>query len=134
MFDKYLIGADTVRNVGPANAPIGFAFDARLGYYRGLGLSMIEDLAVTIDGVAVPRAAVRFRAGTRELTLDEMETAYELRWNFGAWAQISVMQPGGLTPGEHRLALTERLRISYLPFPSIVGDEKTIRIKVPGGT
>jgi Domain of unknown function (DUF6379) len=128
MFDKYLIGADTVRNTGPANAPTGFVFEARLGYYRGLGLSMVEDLAISVDGTAVPREAVRFRAGTQELTLLDMETAYDLRWNFGAWAQISVMQPGGLTPGEHRIKLTERLRISYLPFPSIVADEKVVRL------
>jgi len=126
MFDKYLIGADSLRNIGPAAARTGFAFDARLGYYRGLGLSMVEDLAVNVDGAAAPREAVRFLAGGRPLSLDEMETAYDLRWNFGAWATITVMKAGGLTPGEHRLGLTERLRISYLPFPSIVADEKSV--------
>jgi hypothetical protein len=130
VFDMYLIGPETVRNLGPAAAPTGFAFDARLGYYRGLGLSMIEDLAVAVDGVAAPRDAVRFLSGGRSLTLDEMETAYDLRWNFGAWATISIMRAGGLTPGEHRLALTERLRISYLPFPSIIKDEKVVVLKM----
>lgn len=130
MFDMYLIGQDTVRNVGPTATPTGFAFDARLGYYRGLGLSMVEDLAVAVDGVAAPRESVRFLASGRSLTLDEMETAYDLRWNFGAWATISVVRDGGLTPGEHRLALTERLRISYLPFPSIIKDEKVVVLKM----
>jgi hypothetical protein len=129
MFDKYLIGADTVRNTGPSSAPTGFAFDARLGYYRGIGLSMIEDLGVKVDGVAVPRESVRFHAGANALTLEEMETAYDLRWHFGEWATISVVKAGGLAPGEHRLALTERLRVSYLPFPSIVADEKTVTLK-----
>ncbi len=128
MFDKYLIGAESVRNIGPESARTGFAFDARLGYYRGIGLSMIEDLAVVVDGVAEPRHAVRFHAGNKILTLDEMETAYDLRWHFGEWATISVVKPGGLAPGEHRLGLTERLRVSYLPFPSIVSDEKTCRL------
>jgi hypothetical protein len=129
MFDKYLIGEKSVRNAGPATAPTGFAFDARLGYYRGIGLSMIEDLAVTVDGTAASRDAVRFHAGSKVLTLDEMETAYDLRWHFGEWATISVLRPGGLAPGEHRLGLTERLRVSYLPFPSIVSDEKTVMLK-----
>jgi Domain of unknown function (DUF6379) len=128
MFDKYLIGADSVRNLGPAEAPTGFAFDARLGYYRSLGLSMIEDLAVEVDGVPVPRAMVRFRSGAKDLTLDEMETAYDLRWSFGAWAQISVIQPDGLSAGKHRIKLTEKLRISYLPFPSFNTDEKAVQI------
>jgi len=72
MFDRYLIDAATVRNTGPADAPTGFAFEARLGYYRGLGLSMIEELNVAIDGEPLPRAAVRFDEGAGPLTLDEM--------------------------------------------------------------
>ena len=50
MFDKYLIDAASVRNTGPQDAPTGFAFESKLGYYRGLGLSMIEELTVSIDG------------------------------------------------------------------------------------
>lgn len=128
MFDKYLIVADSLRNVGPAEAPTGFAFDAKLGYYRGLGLSMIEDLAISIDGDAVPRDIVRFDEGEGPISLDEMETAYDRRWPFGAVATITVLRPGGLAPGEHALTLTERLRISYLPFPSLNSDGKTLAL------
>ena len=42
MFDKYLIVDGSLRNVGPSDAPSGFAFEAKLGYYRGLGLSMVD--------------------------------------------------------------------------------------------
>jgi len=54
MFDKYIIDPATVANTGPADAPTGFSFTTKLGYYRGLGLSMIEDLKVSIDGEALP--------------------------------------------------------------------------------
>ena len=50
MFDRYLIDAASIRNLGPDDAPTGFAFESKLGYYRGLGLSMIEALDVSIDG------------------------------------------------------------------------------------
>ena len=123
MFDKYLIVEDSLRST-----PSGFAFDARLGYYRGLGLSMVEDLAVTLDGEAMPREAIRFDEGQGPLTLDEMETEYDRRWNFGAVATISVEHPAGLAPGEHALTLSERLRVSYLPFPAINTDSKTLRL------
>ncbi|MFD2137482.1 DUF6379 domain-containing protein [Novosphingobium resinovorum] len=63
MFDKYLINAASLRNTGPADAPTGFAFEAKLGYYRGLGLSMIEKLDVSIDGEPLAREAVRFDEG-----------------------------------------------------------------------
>lgn len=128
MFDKYLIVADSLRNTGPADAPTGFAFDAKLGYYRGLGLSMIEDLAISVDGEAVARDAVRFDEGKGPLSLDEMETAFDRRWPFGAVATITVLRPGGLAPGDHALTLTERLRVSYLPFPSLNSDSKTLAL------
>ncbi|MFK4871323.1 DUF6379 domain-containing protein [Novosphingobium sp. ZW T3_23] len=128
MFDKYLIDAATLRNIGPAEAPTGFAFEARLGYYRGLGLSMIEKLDVSIDGEPLPREAVRFDEGKGPLTLDQMETAYDRRWPFGAPATILVDREGGFPSGEHALALLQQLRVSYLPFPSINTDSKTVSL------
>ena len=127
MFDKYIIDPDTVRNTGPADAPDGFEFESKLGYYRGLGLSMVEELTVAIDGEEVPREAVRFDEGNGPLTLDEMETAYDRRWHFGTPATISVKREGGFPTGEHKLSLQQKLRVSYLPFPAFNKDEKTVR-------
>ncbi|WP_324695742.1 DUF6379 domain-containing protein [Novosphingobium aerophilum] len=129
MFDKYLIDAASLRNTGPADAPTGFSFEAKLGYYRGLGLSMIEKLDVSIDGASLPRAAVRFDEGGGAITLDEMETAYDRRWPFGTAATILVDHPGGFPDGEHELALLQQLRVSYLPFPSINTDAKRVSLE-----
>lgn len=128
MFDKYLIVDGSLRNVGPADAPNGFAFEARLGYYRGLGLSMVEALDVTVDGEAIPREAIRFDEGNGPLSLDEMETAFDRRWPFDASATITVERSGGLAPGEHKLEFLQRLRVSYMPFPSINSDAKTLTV------
>lgn len=126
MFDKYIIDPAIVRNTGPADAPTGFSFTSKLGYYRGLGLSMIEELAVSLDGELLPRSAIRFDEGPGALTLDEMEKAYDRRWSFGAPATILVEYPGGFPKGRHRLSLQQKLRISYMPFPSFNNDEKVI--------
>lgn len=126
MFDKYIIDPATLRNTGPAEAPTGFAFETRLGYYRGLGLSMVEELNVGIDGEILPREAVRFDEGPGALTLDEMETAFDRRWAFGAPATLYVERAGGFPKGEHKLSLQQKLRISYMPFPSFNNDEKVI--------
>ncbi len=128
MFDKYLIVDGSLRNVGPTDAPSGFAFEAKLGYYRGLGLSMVEALDVTVDGEPIPRDAVRFDEGNGPLSLDEMETAFDRRWPFGASATITVARDGGLAPGEHKLEFLQRLRVSYMPFPSINSDVKTLTV------
>jgi hypothetical protein len=123
MFDKYLIMENSLR---PTET--GFAFDARLGYYRGIGLSMIEDLAVTLDGEPQPREAVFFEQNGKSWSLDAMEEAYDDRWEFGSIATIRVERAGGLTSGEHRLGLKEKLRISYLPFPLFAEDSKQISV------
>lgn len=126
MFDKYIIDAATVVNTGPAEAPTGFSFTTKLGYYRGLGLSMVEDLKVSIDGQDLPRAAITFDEGPGPLTLDAMEAAFDRRWPFGAPATITAALPGGFPKGQHTLALQQRLRISYMPFPSFNNDQKLI--------
>jgi Domain of unknown function (DUF6379) len=128
MFDKYLIVDGSLRNVGPAAAPTGFAVDVKLGYYRGLGLSMVEALDLTVDGQPIAAAAIRFDEGRGPLTLIEMETAYDRRWCFGAPATLTVEQPGGLATGEHQLTLLQRLRVSYMPFPSINTDSKKLKL------
>jgi len=93
----------------------GFALEARLPYYRGLGLSMVENIAVTVDGESYPREAVRFTVRGTTYTLDEMETCYDNRWNFGEKALITVLG-ARLAPGPHKVTVSVRKRISYLPF------------------
>jgi Domain of unknown function (DUF6379) len=128
MFDRYMICEETVRNVTEGGKVSGFQFGARIAYYRGLGLSMVEGLGVSVDGVPVPAEDIRFTVGQRTFTLAQMETEYEARWEFGEVATVTVLQPGGLPPGEHRIEFTEDLRISYMPFPLKGRDAKVIRI------
>lgn len=126
MFDKYMICEDTVRNVIEDGRVAGFQFGARLPYYRGLGLSMIEDVAVTVDGEKLPRESVRITLRGRTYTLDQMETEYEDRWEMGEVAIVTVCKPGGLNVGAHQLELLEQLRVSYLPFPLMGRDRKDV--------
>ena len=116
MMDKLMIVEDSLENVDIEGTLEGFAFLGRLPYYRGLGLSMGEDIQVTIDGEVIPREAIRFSVRGKTYTLDEMETVYDDRWNFGEKAKITALKPGGLTPGQHRLEMAVRNRVSYLPF------------------
>jgi len=128
MFDKHMICTDGFENVVENGQATGFALLARLPYYRGLGLSMVEDIAITVDGEAVPRDAIRFSVRGRSWSLAELETCYDDRWNFGEKARLVVARPGGLAPGEHRIELAERLRISYLPFVPTTRDAKVLAL------
>jgi hypothetical protein len=117
MFDPYIIVDDSLRNVRDGDDVIGFAFEARCGYYRRLILSMVEDLAVTVDGVPQPRGAVRLTVAGRTYSLDELSSEFTAAWEFGDPATVTVLSAGGLTVGSHEIGLAERLRISYLPGP-----------------
>ncbi|MDG3441192.1 C-glycoside deglycosidase beta subunit domain-containing protein [Nitrospirillum amazonense] len=128
MFDKYMICEDGFGNVVEDGQVVGFTFLARLPYYRGIGLSMVEDIGVIIDGEPVSRQDVRFSVRGRTWTLDEMETEYTERWNFGEKAAVTVLRPDGLAPGRHRLQLSERIRVSYLPFVPTTRDTKELVI------
>ena len=128
MFDRYMICENTVRNVSRGGRIEGFEFGARLPYYRGLGLSMVEDVAVTVDGENVARGDVRLTVNDRTYTLDALETEYVARWEMGAVATVTVMRSGGLAPGKHQLELEERLRISYMPFPTVGKDSKVVTV------
>lgn len=123
MFDKYIVVNDSLRGTED-----GFAFDAMLGYYRGLGLSMVEDLVISIDGDPVPRDAIFFDEGEGPIALGDMEHAYDRRWPFGSKATIIVKSPQALAAGDHRLSLKEVLRISYLPFPLVAEDSKSLTL------
>jgi Domain of unknown function (DUF6379) len=99
-----------------------------LPYYRGLGLSMVEDIEVSVDGEPVARDAIRFSVRGKTYTLDEMETVYDDRWNFGEKALITVLKDGGLQPGSYRIGFGTRLRISYLPMVPTTRDTKELAL------
>ncbi len=126
MMDNKMICVDGFENVVEGGETTGFAFLGRLPYYRGLGLSMIEDIAVTVDGEPVRREDVRFTVHGNRYTLDEMETVYDDRWNSGETATIGVMRAGGLKPGRHRIEFAVRMRVSYLPFVPTTKDAKEL--------
>jgi hypothetical protein len=128
MFDRYMICEETVRNVRDGQAVAGFEFGARLPYYRGLGLSMVEEVAVTVDGKPVPRADVRVTVGGHTYALEQFAGEFEARWEMGEVATVRVAGPGGLPAGTHKLELMIQMRVSYLPFPSQGRDSKSITI------
>jgi hypothetical protein len=128
MFDNKMICTDGFENEVKNGQVVGFSFLARLPYYRGLGLSMVEEIEVTVDGEKIPRGDIRFSVRGRTWTLDQMENEYGDRWNFGEKARVTALKAGGLKPGKHRIELLERLRISYLPFTPSTRDVKEIEL------
>lgn len=128
MFEKYMILENDVENIVENGNVTGFQFGARLPYYRGIALSLVEDIGVSVDGEEVPKEKIKFSAHGNTYSLKEMETATEDRWNMGEVAHIIVQKEGGLPKGSHKIYLMLNMRIAYLPFPSIRKSEKTITL------
>ena len=126
MFDTKIIVPESLEKRILVDGHEGFALLARLPYYRGLGLSMIEDLLLSVDGEKIPREHIRFSVRGRTWSLDAMETEYGDRWNFGEKARVFATKPGGLAAGQHVVQLGVRMRVSYLPFTPTTTDRKTL--------
>ena len=103
--------------------PAGFQFGMKLQYYRGAPLSIILDLEVWLDGVKMPREALRAVNRGDVFTLVEMETAVDNRWEFGRWGTVQVLSGAAPAPGPHRLGCTQTIRPSYMPWPIVVHAE-----------
>lgn len=129
MFEKYMIVADSAKNITENNKVTGFQFAARLPYYRGLGISMLEEVKVTIDGEEVPEMKIKMVVNGNTYALPDMADKFEERWEMNEAAIVLVEKNGGLNVGEHSLDLLLNLRISYLPFPAIRTASQKITIK-----
>ncbi len=130
MFDNKVIVENSLTRVTSAEAGFdGVSVLARLPYYRGLGLSMVENIAVTVDDKLVVREDTLFSVRGNTWTLDEMETEYGDRWNFGEKAKVLVKLPEGLDDGEHDISVAITMRVSYLPFVPTTKDTKRLALQ-----
>ncbi len=104
----------------------GFEIGARLPYYRGVSLSMVEEIEVSLDGEVLPQKDVLLLVHGNTYTLEQRENELDDRWEMGEVATLSIQKKVELPAGEHTVGLKINLRIGYMPFPSIRVAEKTI--------
>ncbi|BBC30868.1 hypothetical protein SGFS_021620 [Streptomyces graminofaciens] len=115
MFDKYIICEDGFR--ARRDGRPGGELDVRMPYYRGLFLSMVEAVDLVLDDRAVPREHTTLIVHGTTYTFDEMPHVTDDRWEMGERAVLAFETDEPLTPGEHDVAVSIRLRISYMPVP-----------------
>jgi len=133
MFDKYIIVPEGFRNTtaeGTAheNTVDGYELGIRLPYYRGLGLSMVEAIDLTVDGTAVPAEALTLTVHGNSYPVTQLSTVFDDRWEMGEIATLRVVAPGGLPAGTHEVSVAQRLRISYMPVPGGGRDSKVLQL------
>lgn len=124
MFDKYIVVEDTLRRTAD-----GGSIEVRMPYYRGLFLSMVEAVDLTIDGLAVPAADTTFTVHGNTYPFPELPGITDDRWEMGEPAVLAFRLADPLTDGDHEIAIRIRLRISYMPVPGGGADRKTLTVQ-----
>jgi hypothetical protein len=127
VFDKYIVCEEGFR-ARPDGRP-GGRLEVRMPYYRGLFLSMVEAVDLTFDGIAVPPERTTFTVHGNTYSFEEMPTVTDDRWEMGERAVLTFETDTPPAPGEHDIAVSVRLRISYMPVPGGGRDRKRLSLE-----
>jgi Domain of unknown function (DUF6379) len=128
VFDKYIVCEDSLQ-IREDGRP-GGVVEVRMPYYRGLTLSMVEAVDVTVDDRPVPAARTTFTVHGNTYTFDRLPRVVDDRWEMGERARLAFETEEPLAPGEHDVAVAVRLRISYMPVPGGGRDHKRLDLAV----
>lgn len=129
MFDNNVFLENTCKNIIKEDKIIGFELKTNITYYRGIPLSMINDIGVEVDGDKVARENILCSIDeVNWFTLDEMETITYYKWEFGEPLIIRVNKEGGLSKGSHEIALDVIVRTAYIPVPLAGRKVRTVKI------
>jgi Domain of unknown function (DUF6379) len=126
MFDQYIVCEEGFR--AREDGVPGGIVEVRMPYYRGLTLSMVEAVDLTLDGTPVPPARTSFTVHGNTYPFGQLPTVTDDRWEMGERAQLAFETDEPLTPGGHDVAVSVRLRISYMPVPGGGRDAKRLTL------
>ncbi|HAX51081.1 MAG TPA: hypothetical protein DCX82_03930 [Lachnospiraceae bacterium] len=118
MAGRQIYNPDGFKNIEEDGKVIGYQFEFKAQYYRGITLSIVRDIKVNVDGEDVTRDNIRFTVNGETFTLEEMRTVIDsdYRWEFGDYAAVSIMKEGGLAIGTHHIKALQIIDPSYMPF------------------
>lgn len=118
MAGRQIYNPEGFKNIEADGKIIGFQFDFKAQYYRGITLSIVRDIKVNVDGEDAAREDIRLTVNGETFTLEEMRTVIDsdYRWEFGDYATVSVMKEGGLAKGPHHIKALQVIDPSYMPF------------------
>jgi len=119
MFDRFIIHDKGFRNFYEKGKPMGFRINARINYYRGIPLSMVDDVQVTVDGEKFTTDDMTFIINGIRYSFSEMNEISNINWFFGDDMTIEIHKEGGLRPGKKTVEMCLTPRNSYFgKFPA----------------
>ena len=120
-FEKRVLREDGFYNILLNGKPVGFNLDLRINYYRGLPLSSVHKIEVTVDGEKIPEYLMLFQLHEKCFTLNELPKMYKEYWGIKTPAHLRIFNYG-LEPGEHDVDVRIEYKSPYMEFaPGIYG-------------
>ena len=112
MFDNNVFIENSCRNFEEDGQVKGYELQTYITYYRGIPLSMVNNIRVTVDGKEEKREDIRISVddGAYWFTLDEMETVVEHKWEYGVPMIVRVFKDCGLSAVDHEVDLNVMVR------------------------
>jgi hypothetical protein len=114
MYDRHMVLKEDIQSVVVDGVGTGFTVKTKIPYYRGVALSLIDDVSIRFDGRLFPKEELTFTTRDGTFTFKEMATMTQHRWEYGEKATVFVPLPGGIPLGFHRVETTVSIRVSYL--------------------
>ena len=113
---KYLIDTASIRNVLSEDGNrLGFEFKMKIPYYRGVALSMVDDLYVKVGEDLFPKERLVFTVDGHSYTWPQIETVTTFRWEYGQEATVFVPLEFGIFSGRPtRMEVGCAIRMSYM--------------------
>jgi hypothetical protein len=104
-----------LRELTLGDETVGYTLDIGLNYYRGLPLSAVEKLEITVDGVVVPEHLMLLELHEKLFQPDQVPLAWTDFWSIKRDLRVRVYG-GPLAAGEHEVAVTLELRNVSMQF------------------
>lgn len=97
MAGRQIFNPDGFCNVTEDGKTVGFSFAFKAQYYRGFTLSILRDIAVTVDDETFNREDIRLTVNGETFTLEECRTVIDpdYRWEFGDFYPIPGLYAAG---------------------------------------
>ena len=113
MFEKWFVDYKNIKNVKENGKAIGFSVGIKPPYYRGVNLSIIKKIGITLDGHEFPTENLKFSVEAGTFTWKQMEDEVNARWEFGETAQVFVPLNGGISKGYHTIEVEVCILVVY---------------------
>lgn len=111
---KQMLLPEDVEDVVVNGIPTGFNVKLRIPYYRGVSLSLVEDLTIKYDNEVYSKEVLTFTTQDGTFNFKEMETMTAHRWEFGEKAVVFAPRLGGFGMAHHRVEAIVAIRVSYM--------------------